>query len=222
VTTYLEIDNAIWDQVKGSADPIAWAQYYVSTGSAKNRALAKALLVPIFGDPKIPGSSALDRIHLTGKFSGDQTQTVERAGNGGVLKSSGQGAELYTFQMSSATLVAGVDIPKALFPTNYTFPRNVAFWIRYRGHILNTNTFTDWLGDPQTNGSQSGEISPGSGYVIKDIEFQVMGPYAQFFEKPSASFTPAGTGGASQLTFSLKPQDRYASFMALLTEGYAK
>ncbi len=225
--SYKAIDSAIWIEARDSGDPARWVQYYVSAGCPENKAAARALLTPLLGDPDKPNSSATDQILLMGKFSGDQSQTVEKAQNGVTLKSFHQGAELYTFQMLSVTKVAAVEngaIPEILFrnmnpPAPPNTPKDVAFWIRYRCQILNTHTFTPWFGDPTT---PPGECAPGSGYTIQGIEVQLMGPYAKFFGAPAISSRPAGVGGAAELTFTVRPLPQYSSFMGMLTGNYVK
>ena len=231
--SYKAIDSAIWIEARDSGDPARWVQYYVSAQCPENKTAARALLTPLLGDPDKPNSGATDQILLMGKFSGDQSQTVEKAPNGVTLKSTHQGAELYTFQMLSVTKVAKVEggaIPDILFrnmappmppepPVPSNTPKDIAFWIRYRCQILNTHSFTPWFGDPT---SPPGECAPGSGYTIQGIDVRLMGPYAKFFAPPSISSRPAGVGGAAELTFTVKLLPQYTSFMGMLTGNYVK
>lgn len=227
--SFKRIDSDLWEEARKSGEPSRWVQYLVAAQCPENKPAARALLQPILGVPG-GGGSALDQILLMGKFSGDQTHTVEKAKNGFPLKPSGQGGELITFQLLSVTKVAKVangEIPKSLFDTMDPklpdgTPRDVALWIRYRCHVHNTNTFTDWVGDPKSDNTPPPECAPKD-YVIRTIEVQLMGPYAKFFEQPpTVSVQAHGSGGAYSLVLTVRLKPQYTSFMGMLTGNYVK
>jgi hypothetical protein len=229
--SYSSIDNALWLEARNSGDPARWVQYYVSVSTDcpdiahSNKAAARALLVPLLGDPDKPNSSALDHIQLTGLFSGAQGNPLEKAKNGEVLKSVHQGAELFVFQLYSTTKV-DVEIPPILFqglnpPEPSTTPKNVALWIRYRCKFTNTHQWSGWYDDPPADAGHA-NCSQGD-YTIEAIEVQLMGPYAKFFdEHPNISTRPAGIGGAAELTLSVKLKPQYTSFMGMLTGNFVR
>jgi hypothetical protein len=51
VVTFTEVDDAVWAAARDSGEPARWVQYFVSPGAPKNKAAAKALLTPLFGNP---------------------------------------------------------------------------------------------------------------------------------------------------------------------------
>jgi hypothetical protein len=225
---YQQLDSALFTDASASGDPARWVQYLVSQGCPKNKDQARQLLMPLFGASSASDGDAPHAIHTTGKFSGDQSQTYEKAGNGEMLKSHAGGAHLYTFQMFSRVNVTG--IPEILYKNDGLNPpkdgdptKNVALWVRYSCAVPGQGYSTP-LGDPGTAQETGTCPNGGSPNVFDRVLLELKGPYRNFFD-----LTCTKNGGQScetageyiwgiQVTLTRKPA--YSSFMKLLSGGY--
>lgn len=124
-------DTALWDQARDSLAPARWVQFFVTAQCPDNKTAAKNLFTPFFGSDASANNSAYSRIAITGRYTGDQTNTTTRATNGKTMVAFGQGGDLMDFQMTSIVVVAG--IPAKLFSSKpKPGQENVALWVSYR------------------------------------------------------------------------------------------
>ena len=240
---YASLDEALWKEAKESGAPTRWVQYFVSQGCEANKQAALALLKPLFGDSTGSGRAA-SQIVISGKFTGDQTETWDVAVNGQPLKSAmvHVGAHLYAFHMRSKVLVH--DCVSTYQPKDYCIPavlypdrklpaenspeKDVALWVQYRCG-LPLREESPWLDD--LTGNSWGPDCPRVGSLAYDrIGFQLAGPYKNFFnlapapscEKTGGGDCDAPTGGISEVTLTLSLAPAYSSFLQLLTAGHAQ
>lgn len=224
---YVQLDKALFDEARASGEPDRWVQYLVSQGCPRNKDSIRSLLMPLFGASAASEGDAVSVILSSGKFSGDQSQTVEKASNGQVLRSTAGGAHLYTFELRSRVNVS--NIPDALYKVN-NLPvppsgdqkRNAALWVRYNC-ALGGQPYSGWHGDPgQGSNCVAANIVP---QVFDRIQLELAGPYRHFFDiscrKNDGRLRCDEAGEyiySVQVSLSRKPA--YSSFLRLLTMGY--
>ena len=226
-TSYQQLDDALFKDAVAGGEPQRWVQYFVSLGCPRNKESMKKLLVPLFGASAAGEGDAMRTLQVFGKFSGDQSQTVERAANGEQLRSRNGGAHLYNFRMISRVMAEG--IPEILYknvgmtpPGNADPTKNVALWIRYRCAVPG-QAHSPPYGDPgpDENGTCASGVTPG---VFDRVQMELMGPYKPFFQRECRKNNglPCNSEGeyiwGIQVTISRTPA--YASFLGLLTGGY--
>lgn len=227
-TTFAATDTALWAQARESKSPIRWVRYFVTAQCQENKPAAQQLFAPFFGAGS--SASAMSTLRLMGRFSG-KSIPEEPKGNGQALVPTGTGADLQDFNMISIVKVTG--IPANLYPSPPTDPstnpstnpkiKDVALWIRFRCHGFGGG-WTGYFGDPGTSGGCHID-----GNSFDHIEFQFLGPYAQFFDFHEQCGTTVGPGSCANygapirsVTVTLSVKAPYSqSFMGMLTGGYA-